>query len=105
MARPISPAEARAIKKAQALGGPDQVTRIAFGIYTVPSASGQDVVYTITGIELDGSDATCTCIAAEQGRPQCWHRASVRLRRIQETALAEYRKLQARRRTPETVAA
>lgn len=92
----ISAEWGRAIRKAQAVGGPAAVVRVWRGEYLVASATAGGVVYVVRGEAPDGSDHACTCPAGLHGRV-CWHVASVRLRRVQETALRQYRRLRRRR--------
>ena len=84
--------ERNALSRAVHSNGPAQVRRLSYGKYAVPSASEPGVVYIVTGTAMDGSDHRCTCVAGQHGRP-CWHAAAVRLRRVQETAKAQARKL------------
>jgi uncharacterized Zn finger protein len=87
----LSTTERNAFAKAISLQGAASVCRLARGRYIVPSATS-NVLYTITGTALDGSDFQCTCEAQKHGR-FCWHKAAVVLRRTQENALHQARKL------------
>lgn len=84
--------ERSAFQKAIKTNGAARVTRVSFGIYTLASATEAGVVHTVTGTSIFASDLTCSCEAAQRGNP-CWHRAAVQLRRTQETAKAEARRL------------
>lgn len=88
--------EHAAIKKAQAVGGPASVKRLGLGRYVVPSASDPEAAHLVTGVGPFLMDYTCSCEAARFNNP-CWHRASVALRRAQENAIRDWRRLQRRR--------
>lgn len=66
------------------------VRRLDLGIYEVPSTSTEGETYLVCGTKL--GEMTCTCPAGQQGHP-CKHVAAVVLRRTQETAKAQARKL------------
>lgn len=89
----LSANEQRALHKAIALNGAALVRRLEHGIYEVPSNTREGTTYIVCGVQMDASDHTCTCEAGSRGL-KCWHVESVRLRRVQETAMAQARKLQ-----------
>jgi hypothetical protein len=88
----LSKSERQAFHKALANDGAAKVERVECGIYLVPSATDAGTVYTVTGFRTDGADFRCTCPAGERGIP-CWHKCAVRLRKVQEAARAQARKL------------
>lgn len=96
--------QGKAVAKANRLNGAARVVRVRHGVYRVPSATQPDVVYTVTGDGRFVTDYACTCPAGRSGIP-CWHAAAVRLRKTQEEAKADWRRILARRaaeaRTPE----
>jgi uncharacterized Zn finger protein len=75
MARATSPAMAR---------------RLDRGLYEVPSTTDASVTYIVCGVQA--REMTCTCVAGTHGKP-CKHIAAVLLRRTQETAKRQARKL------------
>jgi hypothetical protein len=85
--------EQNAMRKAMALYGAALVRRLEHGIYEVPSATRNGQTYLVCGVAMDASDHTCTCEAGTRGL-RCWHVASVRLRRVQEEAKRQARRLQ-----------
>jgi hypothetical protein len=87
--------ERAAVRKAQALGAPALVKRLGLGRYVVPSGSDGRVAYVVRGVGPFLGDYTCGCEAGRFGRG-CWHVASIALRRAQEHALADWRRLRAR---------
>jgi hypothetical protein len=92
MTHGLTASERKALVKAIKLNGAALVTRLEHGIYAVPSQTQPGVEYLVCGVRMDGSDLTCTCEAGQRGIP-CWHRAATRLRRVQEAAKAQARKL------------
>ena len=88
--------QGKAIAKANRLNGAARVIRVRYGVYQVPSATQPDVLYTVTGDGLFVIDYACTCPAGQNGIP-CWHAAAVRLRRTQEQAKANWRRILAQR--------
>jgi hypothetical protein len=92
MTHGLTAAQRKALVKAIKLNGAALVTRLEHGIYAVPSQTQPGVEYLVCGVKLDGSDLTCTCEAGQRGIP-CWHRAATRLRRVQEEAKRQARKL------------
>ena len=95
----LSMSERNAIRKAIRLNGAAMVQRIEYGRYLVRSATDERVTYVVAGTAMDGSDHRCDCPAGAHGRP-CWHSAAVRLRRVQEEARRQWRRLRARPRPP-----
>ena len=91
----VSEAETRAMRKAIHANGAALVERVQYGTYLVPSASAEGERYVVTGTSIWARELRCTCPAGSRGHP-CWHRASVQLRRAQESAKAQARKLAAR---------
>src|SRR5437773_91370 len=104
----ISQSERNALHRALVSGEAAKVERIELGVYHVPSASKPSTVYTVTGYRLDGADLRCNCKAGERGIA-CHHKAAVRLRKVQEEALRQGRRLTRRpsqmAAAPERVAA
>jgi hypothetical protein len=92
MTHVLSAAERNALMKAIAGNDAAKVVRIAHGVYQVPSATQPGTVYTVTGIRLDGADFRCSCPAGARRLP-CRHQAALRLRKVQEAAKAQARKL------------
>ena len=92
----LGDAQGKAIAKANRLNGAARVIRVRHGVYRVPSATQPDVQYTVTGDGPFVVDYACTCPAGQNGIP-CWHAAAVRLRRTQEEAKAQWRRIVARR--------
>ncbi len=88
--------QGKAVAKANRLSGAARVIRVRHGLYRVPSATQPDVVYTVTGDGRFVIDYACTCPAGRSGIP-CWHAAAVRLRKTQEEAKADWRRILARR--------
>jgi hypothetical protein len=66
------------------------VRRLDRGLYEVPSTSDASVTYIVSGVQA--REMTCTCVAGQRRR-FCKHVAAVLLRRTQETAMAQARKL------------
>lgn len=91
----LTPREYNALRKAVHMNAAALVTRVEYGFYTVPSATEPGRVYAVQGTAADGSDHLCNCPAGQNGHP-CWHSAAVRLRRTQEEAKRQARKLAAR---------
>lgn len=81
-----------AYHKAIERNGAALVRRLEHGVYELPSATRNGQTYLVTGAAADGSDHLCDCEAGRRGL-MCWHVASVVLRRTQETAKAQARKL------------
>ena len=94
--------ERNALSKALHLNGAALVQRLEAGRYLVPSATDADTTYVVTGTGLRASELSCTCEGASFGRA-CWHRAAVQLRKTQENAKAQARKL-AQRQQPAAAA-
>ena len=88
--------QGKAVAKANRLNGAARVVRVRHGVYQVPSVTRPDVVYTVTGDGLFVIDYACTCPAGQNGIP-CWHAAAVRLRKTQEEAKADWRRILAKR--------
>ena len=84
--------ERNALSKALHLNGAALVRRLEQGRYLVPSATDADTTDVVTGTGARASDLSCTCQAAERGLA-CWHRAAVQLRKTQESAKAQARRL------------
>ncbi|CAA9293532.1 MAG: hypothetical protein AVDCRST_MAG77-4974 [uncultured Chloroflexi bacterium] len=64
-----------AFVKAARTRGWESVTRLEYGRYLVKSATST-ATYVVTGTDRNGTDHTCSCTAAINGR-MCWHRAAV----------------------------
>ena len=60
-----------------------------------------DVAHTVTGTGPALANYSCSCVAGQHARV-CWHVASVHLRRVQEDAKAQWKRMQARRSTVAT---
>lgn len=80
--RPMTTAQLRAhlqrtLAKALAMGVSDQVERIDFGLYRVPSTTRSGLVHTVMGTT---SSLECTCEAFGH-MPLCVHRAAVLIKR------------------------
>jgi hypothetical protein len=100
----VSEAERRAVSKANALNGAAAVVRVGLGTYLVPSATDPAVTYTVTGAGPTLADYRCGCPGATY-RGVCWHIAATHLRRVQEDARAQWRRLQRRRQQEQGAAA
>lgn len=92
MTHGLTDAERRAFVRAIASNDAARVVRVAHGVYQVPSATQPGTVYTVTGTRLDGADFRCSCPAGARRLP-CRHQAALRLRKVQEAAKAQARKL------------
>jgi hypothetical protein len=92
MTHGLTDAERNALVKAIAGNDAAKVVRVAHGVYQVPSATQPGTVYTVTGTRLDGADFRCSCPAGARRLP-CRHQAALRLRKVQEAARAQARKL------------
>jgi hypothetical protein len=92
MTHGLTDAERNALVKALAGDDAAKVVRVAHGVYQVPSATQPGTVYTVTGTRLDGADFRCSCPAGARRLP-CRHQAALRLRKVQEAAKAQARKL------------
>jgi hypothetical protein len=66
------------------------VRRLDRGLYEVPSTSDASVTYIVSGVQA--REMTCTCVAGQRRR-FCKHIAGVLLRRTQEDALRQARRL------------
>jgi hypothetical protein len=66
------------------------VRRLDRGLYEVPSTTDASVTYIVCGVQA--REMTCTCVAGQRRR-FCKHIAAVLLRKTQEMALAQARKL------------
>jgi hypothetical protein len=86
----LTAAQRKAFARAIAGNLAAMVRRLDRGLYEVPSTSDASVTYIVCGVQA--REMTCTCVAGTHGKP-CKHVAAVLLRRTQETALAQARKL------------
>ena len=98
----LSEHERRALLKAIRLNGAALVKRLEHGIYEVPSATRDGQTHIVSGIKMDASDHCCTCEAGTRGL-RCWHVESVRLRRVQEEAKRQARRLAANQGSDRTL--
>lgn len=75
----------RALERGRSLA--ERVTRVARGVYHVPSQSDPDGFHLVTDLTLlgIGDGLMCDCVAAEHGKP-CAHRGAVVARRQAEEA-------------------
>jgi hypothetical protein len=92
----LTPAEVKAVSKANQLQGAATVIRVRRGTYQVPSATEAGVLHTVCGEGPSLAEYCCSCVAGQNARI-CWHLASVHLRRVQEDAKAQMRRIVARR--------
>jgi hypothetical protein len=90
MTHGLTAAQRNAFAKAIAGNLAATVRRLDRGLYEVPSTSDASVTYIVSGAQA--REMTCTCVAGQRRR-FCKHVAAVLLRRTQETALAQARKL------------
>jgi hypothetical protein len=90
MTRGLTASERRAFAKAIAGNLASTVRRLDRGLYEVPSTTDASVTYIVCGVQA--REMTCTCVAGTHGKP-CKHVCAVLLRRTQETAMAQARKL------------
>jgi hypothetical protein len=90
MTHGLTDAQRNAFAKAIAGNLAATVRRLDRGLYEVPSQTDASVTYIVSGVQA--CEMTCTCVAGTHGKP-CKHVAAVLLRRTQETALAQARKL------------
>jgi hypothetical protein len=90
MKHALSPTERRAFAKAIAGNLAATVRRLDRGLYEVPSTSDASVTYIVCGVQA--REMTCTCVAGQR-HLFCKHVAAVLLRRTQETAKRQARKL------------
>ncbi len=75
----ISSSEQAAIMKARGLNLANQVERVRYGVYRVPSTGEPGVHHTVI---VDGTGAyRCSCLAST--RPACVHRGAVYLAKLQ----------------------
>jgi hypothetical protein len=86
----LTDSEKRAFARAIAGNLAATVRRLDRGLYEVPSTSNPSVTYIVCGVQA--REMTCTCVAGQR-RLFCKHIAAVLLRRTQETAIAQARKL------------
>jgi hypothetical protein len=90
MTHGLTAAQRKAFARAIAGNLAATVRRLGRGLYEVPSTSDPSVTYIVSGVQA--REMTCTCVAGAHGKP-CKHVAAVLLRRTQETALAQARRL------------
>jgi hypothetical protein len=90
MTHGLTASERRAFAKAIAGNLAATVRRLDRGLYEVPSTTDASVTYIVCGVQA--REMTCTCVAGTHGKP-CKHVCAVLLRRTQENALAQARKL------------
>jgi hypothetical protein len=90
MTHGLTERERRAFAKAIAGNLAATVRRLDRGLYEVPSTSDASVTYVVCGVRA--REMTCTCVAGTHGKP-CKHVAAVLLRRTQEEAKRQARKL------------
>lgn len=81
--KPMTPAQLRQhlhriLVKALHMGVADQVERVEYGLYLVPSTSERNTVHTVT--DRDDGTLACSCQAYAH-MPLCVHRAAVWIRR------------------------
>jgi hypothetical protein len=93
MTHGLTAAERNAFARAIAGNLAATVRRLDRGLYEVPSTSDASVTYIVCGVQA--RDMTCTCVAGQRHR-FCKHIAGVLLRRTQEDALRQARKLRQR---------
>jgi hypothetical protein len=86
----LTASERNAFAKAVAGNLAATVRRLDRGLYEVPSTTDASVTYIVCGVQA--REMTCTCVAGTHGKP-CKHVAAVLLRRTQETAKRQARKL------------
>jgi hypothetical protein len=86
----LTAAERNAFAKAIAGNLAATVRRLDCGLYEVPSTTDASVTYIVCGVQA--REMTCTCVAGQRRR-FCKHVAGVLLRRTQETAKRQARKL------------
>jgi hypothetical protein len=98
MTHALTAAQRNAFAKAIAGNLAATVRRLDRGLYEVPSTSDASVTYIVCGVQA--REMTCTCVAGQHGKP-CKHVCAVLLRRTQEDALRQARRLS--QRVPETV--
>jgi hypothetical protein len=90
MAHGLTAAQRNAFAKAIAGNLAATVRRLGRGLYEVPSTTDASVTYIVCGVQA--REMTCTCVAGTHGKP-CKHIAAVLLRRTQETAMAQARRM------------
>jgi hypothetical protein len=86
----LTDSERRAFAKAIAGNLAATVVRLEHGLYEIPSTSDASVTYIVCGVQA--REMTCTCVAGTHGKT-CKHVCAVLLRRTQETAMAQARRL------------
>lgn len=96
MTHGLTAAQRKAFARAIAGNLAATVRRLDRGLYEVPSTSDASVTYIVCGVQA--REMTCTCVAGQRRR-FCKHIAGVLLRKTQENALRQARKLS--QRTPE----
>jgi hypothetical protein len=90
MTHGLTASERRAFAKAIAGNLAATVRRLDRGLYEVPSTTNLSVTYIVSGVQA--REMTCTCVAGTHGKP-CKHVCAVLLRRTQENALAQARRM------------
>jgi hypothetical protein len=90
MTHGLTPAARNAFARAIAGNLAATVRRLDRGLYEVPSTTDASVTYIVCGVQA--REMTCTCVAGQHNHI-CKHICAVLLRRTQETAMAQARKL------------
>jgi hypothetical protein len=90
MTHGLTDAEKRAFGKAIVGNLAATVRRLEHGLYEIPSTSAEGETYFVCGVQA--REMTCSCPAGAHGRI-CKHVCAVILRRTQENALHQARKL------------
>lgn len=93
MTHGLTTAQRKAFARAIAGNLAATVRRLDRGLYEVPSTSDASVTYIVSGMQA--REMTCTCVAGQRRR-FCKHIAGVLLRRTQEDALRQARRLSQR---------